>query len=267
MPDAAVLLAAPNLSAVPHAFSTRRGGVSKGPFESLNFGNPGETPPEARDPIANIRENWRRSMELIGASGRQLVEVHQVHGAVVHEVRPGEPAHPQVNDTRADAIVTDDPTRLVAVRIADCAPVLISSIDGRVVAAVHAGWRGVISGIVNAALAAMRRIAPESCAAGLVAAIGPCIGPGAFEVGPEVASEFARVFGVGTPHLRAGQGDRSLVDIPGALGDQLRSAGVGDVAALNRCTFSEPEWFFSHRLATHQRRLTGRMAAMIGPRR
>lgn len=254
------------LEHVPHGFSTREGGVSSGVFASLNFGNPGDLAVEARDPRANIEENIRRALAACGAEGRELVEVHQVHGAAAHVVRHGQRAHHGPNDTKADAIVTDDPERMIGVRIADCAPVLIASRDGRVAAAVHAGWRGVVAGVVVRAVETMRELSRDSCEAGIFAAIGPRIGVDAFEVGPEVAAEFERVFGRGTRHVRAGTGDRSLVDIGGALSEQLHLAGVGRVEALPRCTYAEPELFYSHRRATHERAATGRMIAMIGVR-
>lgn len=263
------------LEHVPHAFTTRLGGVSSGPagvFESLNFGNPGELPIEQRDPMENIRENWRRVMSAIGSARRELVEVHQVHGAVVHIVRRGERAHAGPRDTRADAIVTDDPTRLIAVRVADCAPVLLASADGRIAGAVHAGWRGVLAGVATAAVAAMRELAPRSCAAGLAAAIGPCISAEALEVGPEVAAEFERVFGTGTRHVRAGAGDRAYVDLKGALAEQMADCGLSRSAidVLPHCTYRDERLFFSHRRASHAHpggiALTGRMAAVIGVR-
>lgn len=258
------LLTSHLLAHVPHAFSTRLGGVSHGAFASLNFGNPGDLPVELRDPPANIRENWRLAFEAIGAGSRRLVEIHQVHGAAVHLVSRGEPPHAGPHDTRADAIVTDDPDRVIAVRIADCAPVLIASRDGRIVAAVHAGWRGVIAGVAGATVGVMRDRASDACRAGLVAAIGPCIGRDNFEVGPEVAAEFERVFGRDTLHMRAGNGDRAKVDLKSALAEQLSAAGVGEIDPLPHCTYAQPELFFSHRRATHERCATGRMAAMIG---
>lgn len=260
------LISSSVLRHVPHAFTTRLGGVSSGPFASLNFGNPGDLAASERDPIANIRANYARVLGAVGCAGRELVEVHQVHGAVVHVVRPDGPAHPTPSDTRADAIVTDDPARALAVRVADCAPALIASRDGRVVAAVHAGWRGVVGGVVGAAVAAMRALKPESCAGGLAAAVGPCISVERFEVGPEVAAEFARVFGPDRPHVRPLRGDRFLADLKGALKRQLVDAGVVSVEVLPHCTYGDPGLFFSHRRATHERAITGRHTAVIAPR-
>lgn len=249
--------------------------MSTGPFTSLNFGNPGDLPPDRRDPKANMQQNWGVLTRAIAATlspatpelaGRAIVEVHQVHGPDVCVVPAGGPTPKDAagHDVKADAIVTNDPLRLVAVRVADCTPVLIASGDGSIVAAIHAGWRGVVANIAAAAVDAMSHLGarPEE----MVAAIGPCIGPEAFEVGPEVAAEFHRVFGVRTPHVRAtGAGNKSLVDLKEALRDQLIAAGLSParVDVLPHCTVRDHADFFSHR---RERGVTGRMVGIIGPR-
>ncbi|MCW5769869.1 MAG: peptidoglycan editing factor PgeF [Phycisphaeraceae bacterium] len=258
---------------VPHAFSTRIGGYSVGPFSSLNFGNPGDLEPDRRDPPSNIAANTRLVLDALAASNREVVQVHQVHGPEVRIVRTGGPTHDPEwngNDTKADAIVTDDPTRILAIRIADCAPVLLSTIDGRIVAAVHAGWRGVIAGVAPRAVHAMRSLTSNPTTE-VIAAIGPCIGFHAFEVGPEVAAEFTRAFGDATPHVRPRETHpgKFLVDLKGALCEQLNRAGVPIVDLLPHCTATSTDpatgtpLFFSHR---RDHGLTGRMVGMIGPR-
>ena len=246
------------LSHVPHAFTTRVGGISSGVFSSLNFGNPGDLPSPQRDPASNIAANFASTLAAINCNGREIVEVYQVHGPVVHSVRPGQPAHPTPSDTRADAIVTDDPTRVLVIRTADCAPVLLASTDGRVVAAVHAGWRGVLAGIIPNAVASMRELG----ATHIAASIGPCIGPDAFEVGPEVAAEFRRAFGTTTPHVRPSpsHADKFHADIPGAIRQQLAEAAIALTDDLKMCTVANGELFYSHR---RDNRVTGRMAALI----
>lgn len=239
-----------------HGFSTRVGGVSAAPFESLNLGNPSDLPPERRDPAANIRENLRRLLALLGRSGAEVVQVHQVHGPGVLTVRAGRPVHAGTRDTKADAIVTDDPLRVLCVRVADCAPVLLASEDRRIVAAVHAGWRGVIAGVVPRAVEAMQTLG----AAGIHAAVGPCIGPDHFKVGPEVASEFARVFGDGRFLRPAARPGRTIADLKGAILAQLRQAGVTRAQALPHCTYAEAGLFYSHR---RDAGLTGRMCGLI----
>lgn len=255
---------------VPHGFSTRAGGYSVGMFSSLNFGNPGELERARRDPATNIAANLGLVLGEIGAMGREIVQVHQVHGAEVRVVRRGGPTHEPEwngNDTKADAIVTDDPGRVLVIRVADCAPVLLASGDGRVVGAAHAGWRGTVAGVVERTVEAMRGMGARE----IVGTVGPCIGAGAFEVGPEVAAEFGRVFGAGTVHVRAGgvsgaTDGKFLVDMKGALCEQLTRAGVGIVDVLPHCTVTtrdergEP-LFFSHR---REKGMTGRMVGVIG---
>lgn len=265
---------------VPHAFTTCGGegvGVSTGVYASLNFGSPGNLPDAERDSAANIRANWSIVGRAIGAEEREIVEVHQVHGAEVRVVRMGSRSHDTVDgkDTCADALVTDDPARLVAVRVADCCPVLLATRGGRAVAAVHAGWRGVVQAILPAAVQAMvERLAirPRD----LVVAIGPCIGgggSGAFEVGPEVAAEFQRVFGRDTAHVRPVgpvEAGKALVDMQSALREQLLGCGMTAEAidTISLCTATSVDEcgrarFFSHR---RDKGVTGRMVGIIGPR-
>lgn len=274
-------LLCPNLCAarVPHGFSTRKGGVSvatpTADFESLNFGNPGDLA-EGRDPPGNIARNFELMAEAVRASGREIVQVHQVHGPHVHVVRAGDPTHATQSDTKADAIVTDDPTRLLAVRVADCCPVLLCGGDGRVVAAVHAGWRGVVCesaaadapgparrGVLAPAVRAMRELGARS----IHAAIGPCISFDRFEVGSEVLREFRAVFGEGCDQrglIRDAGGGKGFVHLQACLEEQLRALGVAGVDTIARCTVGEPDLFFSHRRENGR---TGRMVGVIGPRR
>lgn len=252
---------------LPHGFTTRAGGVSAGVFATLNFGNPSDLPDDRRDPRTNIAENWRRALLAGGAIGRRVEQSHQVHGGRVLELWRGLPddARAEPGDTpdpKADALVTDDPTRVVAVRVADCAPVLVATDDGRVVAAVHAGWRGVVAGVLPAAIASIRQRRPR---ARLVAAIGPCIGGGrsdAFEVGPEVVAAFRDALGSATASVRERPDGKGVADLQAALQEQARRAGVEALDTIARCTVAEPAAFFSHR---RDRGHTGRMAAFIGP--
>ncbi len=246
---------------VPHAFSTRVGGVSAAPFNSLNFGNPSDLPPEQRDPASNIRANFALVARQLHAPDRAIVEVHQIHSGLVHVVRAGSPAHPTASDTKADALVTDDPSRLIAIRVADCTPVLLASADGRVVAAVHAGWRGVIARVLPSAIDAMLTLGAHD----IHAVIGPCIGARNFQVGPEVAQEFHTAFGASTPHVTPdpAHAGKSLVDLQGALREQLDAAQVRHIDVLKLCTVERSDLFFSHR---RDQGKTGRMIGIIGPR-
>lgn len=250
---------------VPHGFTTRRGGSSTGMFDSLNLGNPSDLAAEERDPRERILANWSLVMEPTGAAGRELVEVHQVHGAAVHVVRRGAATHPALpvgTSTKADAIVSDDPGRLLAVRVADCAPVLLANADGVIVAAVHAGWRGVVAKVTTAAVAAMRGLGARE----IVGAIGPCLGGGGrgFEVGMEVAEQFRSAFGTAAAEFVVERGDgKAMVDVQAALVCELLECGVAGVDVCARCTAQEAGAFFSHR---REKGRTGRMAGVIGVR-
>jgi hypothetical protein len=240
---------------IPHAFSTRVGGVSPAPFDSLNLGNPNGCP--VQDDYEHVWENYRRLQAAAGCAGGELCRVHQVHGADLVRAEPGVPFD---NKAKADALVTSDAARVLSVRVADCVPILLASDDGRVVAAVHAGWRGVIAGAVPAALAAMRG---GDASMTFVAAIGPCIGGDAFEVGPEVVEEFVRVFADETPLVRR-VGLKGYIDLRQAVRIQLLRAGLNDdrIDLTDRCTHEHAEEFFSHR---RENGVTGRMAAIIAP--
>jgi len=149
------------------------------------------------------------------------------------------------------------------VRVADCAAVLLASEDGAVAAAVHAGWRGTVAAVVPRAVAAIERNF-QIPADRLRAAIGPCIGSAAFEVGPEVADKFAEA-GLSDAVIRWPGSAKPHVDLKAALTTQLVGCGLRHtmVEALGGCTFAEPDRYFSHRREAGH---TGRMIAAIGPR-
>lgn len=250
-----VIYESPKLSAlgVPHAFSTRLSGVSRGPFDSLNLGNPNGC--SVQDDLSAITQNYALLQAAIGIPGRTRAQVHQVHGATIAEARAGETFDIH---QKADALVTTDARQVLSVRTADCVAVLMSDSAGRRVAAVHAGWRGVIERIVPLTLARF------ASSADVTVAVGPAIGFDAFEVGPEVLTAFETYFPAAPPvrHTPDGKG---RVDLRAAVVQQLHLAGVTDdrIDLTDRCTHTHAEEFFSHRRETG---VTGRLAALIGPR-
>ena len=211
--------------------------------------------PSEGDQRDKITENFRRFQAAIGAPGRIPAKTHQVHGAAVHHVTLANVAQPP----EADAIIAAEASIVVAIRIADCVPILIGSRDGKVVAGIHAGWRGVVAGVVPATLARLEKemgIRPRD----LVGAIGPCIGVEHFEVGPEVALAFEKsglancvVKGASKPHI----------DLTLAVFEQLVQGGLSpdavDVGPL--CTYANAVDFYSHR---RDKGVSGRLIAMIG---
>jgi YfiH family protein len=245
---------------VRHAFSTRIGGISPPPFDSLNLGNPNGCP--VQDDYARIWENYGKLTSSIGCGTEPPLRVHQVHG---REVAIVESSRGFDTDCNADALVSRDWQRVISVRTADCVPVLLSTGDGRTVAAVHAGWRGIVAGVIPAAMQRLLDVAQETSADELFAAIGPCIGQQAFEVGPEVLAEFASVFGDKAPIAKTPDG-KGTVDLRRAARMQLLSRGVRaeNVDSTDRCTVAHREEFFSHR---REHGITGRMAAVIAANR
>jgi YfiH family protein len=237
---------------VPHAFSTRVGGVSPAPFDSLNLGNPNGC--DVRDDYERVWENYRLLQDAAGCPGGLLCHVHQVHGAGVVRAVKAE----FDTSAKADAIVTGDPGKVASVRVADCVPVLLATADGSTVAAVHAGWRGVLAGVVTAALA-------ELGSRDVIAATGPCIGFDAFEVGPEVLDAFRSELGEHAPVAASANGI-GRVDLRRAVSLQLMRAGIPAerIDSTDRCTHRDRDEFYSHR---RDNGVTGRMAAVISPAR
>ncbi len=253
------------VAGVAHGFSTRVGGVSTAPFDTLNLGKP--TGCSQQDDNVHLTENYLRLQQAIGAGVALRCWVQQVHGNVVGLIEPegeGEYAQPmdaEIRDrwqgqTDADALLTDQANLLLTIRVADCFPVLLASADGQMVAAAHAGWRGVVNGVVPAVLQAMgeRGIEPES----VVAAIGPGISAEHFEVGDEVAQEFVRT-GLGEM-VKSTTGGKPHIDLQAALISQLVDAGVMAIDQNTVCTVRDAKDFYSHR---RDQGITGRLAAVI----
>lgn len=249
-------------SGLVHGFSTRLGGVSKGPYASLNLGTLDKNSPGDTNTV--VAENFRRWREALECPRMPRVVVRQVHGSGVW-VPPTELVH--VSDApQADAMVSDRPEKMLTVRVADCVPVLLAGSDEfgtvRAVGAVHAGWRGIIAGVVPAAVEAMKinfDLGPEA----LMAAVGPHIGLEHFEVGPEVTAAFEAA-GLGEA-VRRGGWARPHIDLGRAVVMQLRRAGVaaGRIDVDEYCTYRDSDLFYSYR---RDGECTGRMAAVIAMR-
>ena len=225
---------------VPHGFFTRRGGVSSGPFASLNCALSGK---DSRD---NVLENRARAARAIDADPARLLGIHQVHGAdVTHVTEPWTPG----NGPRADAMVTDRRGIALGIVTGDCAPVLFADPHAGVVGAAHAGWRGALAGVLEATLAAM-----QACGATpdrITAAVGPCIAQASYEVGPDLreavlvrSPDDARFF---TP---AHRDQHWQFDLPGYCAARLADAGVAAVEVLAADTLTDEARFFSHRRRT-----------------
>lgn len=210
------------------AFSTRVGGVSEGPYESLNLGVLTDDEPE------RVFENRRRLADRVGIEPERARMAWQQHGAVVREAAP-EGILARVRHAPCDGWWSDEPGQGMLLLTADCLPVAIARTNGAVpaLAVLHVGWRGLLGGIVENGVAALG-------GGRLKAVVGPGIGPCCYEVGPEVAEPYLARFG---PEILAGRN----LDLWLAAGLALRDAGVSEVERTDLCTSCHRELFFSHR--------------------
>lgn len=223
------------------AATTRRGGVSRGPYAGLNLGD------HVGDDPAAVAENRRLLSAALGLA-RAPAWLEQVHGCAV---AAAETVHAPV---RADAAVTRTPGVACVVMTADCLPVLFCDRGGRVVAAAHAGWRGLAGGVLEATLARMAVDPAE-----VLAWLGPAIGPAAFEVGPEVRAAFVADDPGAADAFVPARADRLLADLYALARRRLMRAGVGRVSGGGRCTYSEADTFHSYRRAP----VSGRQATLV----
>lgn len=224
---------------VRHGFFTRAGGVSDGLFASLNCGYGSDDAP------ARVAENRARAMARLGLPGSALCTAWQCHSSRCLSV--DEP-WPRGEAPRADAMVSGRPGVALGILTADCAPVLFADADAGVIGAAHAGWRGALAGILDATIEAMAGLGAE--AAATVAAVGPCIGPASYEVGPEFFAAFSKADAANTelfaPSRRAGH---HMFDLAGYVARRLAALGVGRVESLGDDTCADAERFFSYRRA------------------
>ncbi len=245
-----------SLLAVPgviHGFTTRLGGVSQGAFSSFNLSE------KVGDEHQAVESNRLSLANLLKRPWSDLVGINQVHGDDVLIVDGPPDELPPEAERQFDASITNRRDILLAVRTADCLPLLLYAPDQGAVAAVHAGWRGSLSGIAAKAVAAMKR--EYGCSPGhMLACLGPCIGPLNFEVGEDVFAAFADRFG-GEVALKDSRG--LYVDLIRANQQHLVDAGLlaEHVESLNLCTHHLAAQFFSHR---RDKGKTGRQMAFIG---
>lgn len=230
--------APPNVCAL---ITTRAGGVSVGPYASLNPADHVDDDPQA----------VRRNREIVRAAlPNDPHWLKQVHSALVHRA-VGDPA----GVPEADAAVSAQLNQVCVVMTADCLPVLFCADDGSEVGAAHAGWRGLAAGILERTVEAM-----DAPGAQLLAYLGPAIGPRAFEVGPEVRAEFVAADAAAAKAFQpVAGGEKYLADLYSLARLRLARVGVTRVYGGDFCTYSEPQRFFSYR----RDGATGRMASLI----
>jgi hypothetical protein len=228
------------LARIRHAFFTRAGGVSQGVYASLNGGVGSSDAPD------KVAENRARMAAVLGVAPDRFLTAYQIHSPEV--VVADEPWTPE-NRPRADAIVTRTPKLAIGVSTADCGPLLFADSQAGVIGAAHAGWRGALTGVIEATVAAMEKLGAER--ARIVAALGPAIRQPNYEVGPEFVARFLaagpdneRFF---APSERTGH---AMFDLAGYIADRVQRAGVATFEDLMLCNYAEPERFFSYRRTT-----------------
>jgi YfiH family protein len=239
-----MMLQAKNLSAldgIRHAFFTREGGVSEGIYGSLNAGVGSDDDP------AKVTENRARMAKALGVSPERFLTAYQIHSptVVVAETPWTSDARP-----RADAIVTKVPGLAIGASTADCGPVLFADPQARVIGAAHSGWRGAVSGVLEATVAAMERLGADRSR--IVAALGPMISQRNYEVGNDLIEQFTNADAGNTRFFATGRPGHAQFDLPGFIASQLTRSGVGQIEDLATCTYADPRLFYSFRRTTHR---------------
>jgi YfiH family protein len=250
---------------IKSVFTTRNGGVSNPPFDSFNLGRPSD------DDRAAVDTNRARLQAAIGLAP---VFMSQVHGVATVEL-PQAPGAGACGGIVADACTTATPGVVCTVRVADCLAVLLTDTRGTVVAAAHAGWRGLANGVLEENFRAFEALLlgqagsplPGPVASGTLAWLGPCIGPEAFEVGPEVREAFMSSAGAAERCFLPRPGGKWLADLPALARQRLTALGItriyGNDGSAPWCTVNNPSLFFSHRRDSVPLGGSGRMAACI----
>jgi YfiH family protein len=233
------------------AFTLRTGGVSAGPYGSLNLGS------RLGDDALAVLENRRRVAAELALPAEPLW-LTQLHGATVVAADDQAPhdrgASGEAQEPRADAAVTRVRGRVLAVLVADCLPVLLARRNGAAVAVAHAGWRGLAAGVLEATAAAIGGAGDE-----LLAWLGPAIGPAHFEVGEEVRTAFCERDPQAAAAFVHNERGRWQCDLHRLARQRLSGLGVRSIHGDARCTYAQAESFYSHR----RDGITGRMAGMI----
>ncbi|MEP6977097.1 MAG: polyphenol oxidase family protein [Thermoleophilia bacterium] len=219
------------------AFSTRCGGVSQGPYESLNLGR------RTGDDVERVDENRRIVCSALGADAGDLALNFQMHSTIVNRAEAG-----VRGNAEGDALWTDEAGVPIAALAADCVPVALARREGAAAVAVaHAGWVGLLAGVLENAV--------ETLGGPVEAAIGPSAGPCCYEVGEEVARPYRERFGDGVMIGRN-------LDLWSAAEAALQSAGVKSIHRVDLCTICNPERFFSHRRDGKPRGVQGVVAVV-----
>ncbi|RWR05077.1 peptidoglycan editing factor PgeF [Paenirhodobacter populi] len=246
------ILKSPALSGVSHGFFTRKGGASSGIFQGLNCGH------GSSDQREIVMLNRTRVATAMHVAPEAMVGMNQTHSADVAVIDAVPAALPAV-----DALVTATPGLLLTVLTADCQPVLFADREAGVIGAAHAGWKGALNGVLEATLDAMEGLG--AARGRITAVIGPCISQRAYEVGEDFMQTFLMEDDAYGRFFSGGPNGRPMFDLPSFGLYRLREAGVGEAEWIGRCTYSDPDRFYSYRRATHRGEADyGRLISVIG---
>ncbi|MGB0661098.1 MAG: peptidoglycan editing factor PgeF [Mangrovicoccus sp.] len=234
------IITSDSLAPLRHGFFTRKGGASSGIFAGLNCGL------GSSDQRQIVMINRARVANAMGVEEDGLIGISQVHSADVITI-DGPYAAPL---PEADAMVSATPGLVLAILTADCAPVLFADSQAQVIGAAHAGWRGALSGILEATIDAMERLGAKR--ENIHAVIGPTISQAAYEVGQEFLDRFLDVNIDYGRFFVDGEGDRFHFDLPGFALAAMRQYGIGHAEWSRHCTYSDADRFFSYRRSVHQ---------------
>lgn len=230
------------LTGIRHAFFTRAGGVSSGLYATLNGGV------GSQDEAGKVVENRARMAAALAVEPQRLLTAYQTHSP---KVIVAETPWTTENRPQADAIVTRMRALAIGVTTADCGPILFADPRAGVIGAAHAGWRGALTGVVEATVAAMERL---GAAPGQIrAAIGPMIRQSNYEVGPDLVARFRAEDPASSRFFAPADRDgHAMFDLAGYIAVRLKRAGITAVEDVALCTYADPEQFFSYRRTTHR---------------
>lgn len=222
-----------DIKGIKHGFFTRQGGVSQGDFATLNVGR------EVGDPDECVQENRRRISQTLGFDEKKLIIIRQRHTPNVMVVdRPFEGDLPE-----ADALITTTPNLFIGVLTADCVPVLLATAKGDMVAAVHAGWRGAVGGVLENTLEKMKALGAKE----IQAALGPCIWQDNYEISQEFYDNLRNAPSFFKPGNRP---NHWQFDLPGYVTHRLQQTGIEHISPSLANTYTDPARFFSCRRKT-----------------
>lgn len=225
---------------IVHGFFGRKGGVSKGQYESLNIGRGSKDEPKA------ITENRARVAAALGTTEPQLISLSQIHSTEVIIIdAPFKKGAP-----KADGLVTKTPGLAISALAADCGPVLFCDPQAKIIGACHAGWRGALLGVTTQTIAAMESLG--AARENIHAVLGPCISQDSYEVGHDYRDTFVAENESHDRFFKLGPNQKPHFDLKRFILAKLRKDGLVKIEALRDCTYAQPDTYFSYRYNTHQ---------------